>query len=82
MTKPKLYSAVALTHNIPKEKLKQGDVATLIDYVPHPRGGEEGAILEIFNAIGESVAVVAVPVSAIEPLRADQMLMVREMAIA
>jgi hypothetical protein len=49
----------------------------VIDYVPHPTGGEEGAILEIFNAIGESIAVVTVPISAIAPLRSDQIPAVR-----
>lgn len=78
MTKPKLYEEVAITRNIPKESLKQCDVAVVVEYVPHPTGEEEGAILEIFNAIGESVAVVTVPVSAIKSLRADQVLMVRE----
>lgn len=82
MTKPKLYEEVALTRNIPEENLKQGDVAVLVEYVPHPAGGEEGAILEIFNAVGESVAVATVPISAIKSLRADQVFMVREMAPA
>ena len=82
MTKPKLYEEVAIARNIPEENLKQGDVAVVIEYVPHPAGGEEGAILEIFNAIGESVAVATVPISAIKSLRADQVLMVREMAPA
>ncbi len=82
MTKPKLYEEVALTRNIPEENLKQGDVAVVVDYVPHPTGGEEGAILEIFNAVGESVSVATVPISAIKSLRADQVFMVREMAPA
>ena len=82
MTKPKLYEEVAIVRDIPEENLKQGDVAVVVEYVPHPTGGEEGAILEIFNAIGESVAVVAVPISAIKSLRADQVFMVREMAPA
>ena len=82
MTKPKLYEEVAIARNIPEENLKQGDVAVVVEYVPHPAGGEEGAILEIFNAIGESVAVVTVTISAIKSLRADQVLMVREMASA
>jgi hypothetical protein len=75
--KPALYNEVALTRDWPAEKLKQGDVAMLIDYVPHPTGGEEGAVLEIFNAVGESIAVVTVPASAIAPLRADQVPAVR-----
>ncbi len=82
MTKPKLYEEVALTRNMPEENLKQGDVAVVVEYVPHPVGDEEGAILEIFNAIGESVAVATVPISAIKSLRADQVFMVREMAPA
>ena len=82
MTKPKLYEEVAIARNIPEENLKQGDVAVVVEYAPHPAGGEEGAILEIFNAIGESVAVVIVPISAIKSLRADQVLMVREMTPA
>lgn len=82
MTKPKLYEEVALTRNMPEENLKQSDVAVVVEYVPHPAGGEEGAILEIFNAIGESVAVATVPISAIKSLRADQVFMVREMAPA
>lgn len=82
MTKPKLYEEVALTRNMPEENLKQGDVAVVVEYVPHPTGGEEGAILEIFNAIGESVAVATVPISAIKSLCADQVFMVREMAPA
>ena len=82
MTKPKLYEEVALTRNMPEENLKQDDVAVVVEYVPHPAGGEEGAILEIFNAVGESVAVASVPISAIKSLRADQVFMVREMAPA
>ncbi len=73
----KLYQEVAITRDIPDENLKTGDVAVLIDYVPHPRGGEEGAILEVFNAVGETIGVATVPASAIAPLRADQVPAVR-----
>ena len=82
MTKPRLYEEVALTRDLPEENLKEGDVAVVVDYLPHPTGGQEGAILEVFNAVGESMAVVVVPISAIESLRADQVPMVREMASA
>lgn len=75
--KPELYHEVTLTRDIVEEGLQVGDVATLVDYVPHPGGGEEGAVLEIFNALGESIAVITVPVSAIAPLRADQIPAVR-----
>lgn len=75
--KPELYTEVALTRDIPTENLKKGDVAVVVDFTPHPNGSEEGAILEIFNAVGESVAVAIVPISAITPLRSDQMPAVR-----
>lgn len=75
--KLKLYQEVALVRDVPDENLKSGDVAVLIDYVPHPRDGEAGAVLEVFNAVGESVSVVTVPESTIAPLRADQMPAVR-----
>jgi hypothetical protein len=77
MTKPNLYQRVVLTRDMPSDHLKRGDVAWLVDYVAHPTGGEEGAILEIFNAVGDSIAVVTVPVSAIEPMRAEYMPSVR-----
>ncbi len=75
--KLKLYQEVALTRNIPQYHLKAGDIATLIDFVPHPNQGEDGCILEVFNAIGESIAIVTVPKSAIKPLKADDILTIR-----
>lgn len=63
---PSLYKRVALKRDLPEHGLRQGDVAVLVDYVQHPRGGEQGCVLEVFNALGESIAVVAVPESDIE----------------
>jgi hypothetical protein len=62
---------------VPEEGLKQGDVALLIEYLDNPSGGEEGAILEIFNAIGESIRIATVYISAIEALREDYLPTVR-----
>jgi len=75
-----LYQRVALRRDLPEQSLKKGDVAMLIDRVPHPSGGEDGCILEIFNALGESITVVAVPISDVEHLRADEVLTVRPFA--
>ena len=77
--KPELYQQIALTRDVPEAGLRRGDLAMLVDYVPHPRGGEEGAVLEIFNILGESIRVATVPVSAIETLRPDQMPSVRSL---
>lgn len=76
MMQPELYKRVVLTRDIPEANLKRGDTAMYIDYLP-VKEGEAGAILEVFNALGESIDVVAVPISAIEPLRADYMPSVR-----
>lgn len=77
-----LYCEVSLTCDLPEYNLKAGDVATLIDFVLHPSGEEKGCILEIFNAVGESLAVITVPVSTIEALRSDEILTVRSLAKA
>ena len=77
-----LYQEVALTRDLPEHQLKAGDIATLVDFVPHPSGGEDGCVLEVFNAVSESIAVVAVPISVVEALRADEILTVRSLAQA
>ncbi|WP_008316392.1 DUF4926 domain-containing protein [Leptolyngbya sp. PCC 6406] len=66
-----LYTHVSLTRDFPAYNLKRGDIATLVDTVPHPEGGEEGYILEVFNALGESIDVVTVPQSAVAPFHSD-----------
>jgi len=80
--KLELYQRVALAVDEPMLNLKRGDVATLVDYAPHPSGGEDGYVLEVFNALGESIAVVAVAQSHVEPLHADEVLSVRHFAKA
>lgn len=79
MRQLELYKEVALTKDIPTENLRKGDVATLVDIVPHPADGEDGAVLELFNAVGESIAVTVVPVSTVAPLRPDQIPTVRQL---
>lgn len=77
-----LYQQVALRQDVPKHHLKTGDVATLVEFVPHPHGGEDGCILEVFNAVGESIAVIVVEQSAVEPLNADEILSVRSLSVS
>ena len=75
-----LFQEVALKRDVPERQLRSGDLATIVEFVPHPSGGENGCVLEIFSAIGKSIAVVALPVSAIEPLSANEVLAVRPLA--
>ena len=77
-----LYQRVALATDAPELCLKKGDVAMLVDYVAHPSGEEDGYVLEVFNALGESITVVTVKESCVEPLQADEVLTVRHLAKA
>lgn len=74
-----LFQRVALTRDVEGHHLCAGDIAYLVDRVPHPGGGEPGCVLEVFNALGESIAVLTVPESFVEPLSADEVLAVRHM---
>lgn len=75
-----LYQRVSLAQDFAEYHLKKGDIATFIDTVPHPTGGEEGYVLEIFNALGESINNIIVPKSAIHVLRSDQILSILSLA--
>jgi hypothetical protein len=77
-----LYERVALTRDLAEHHLKAGDVATVVEIVPHPSGGPEGYVLEVSNALGESLQVVIVTANDIEPLHANEVLSVRQLAIA
>lgn len=74
-----LYQRVALNRDLDEYQLKKGDVATLIDFVPHPGNGADGCVLEVFKATGESIAVVIVPITDINPLRNHEVLSVRSL---
>jgi hypothetical protein len=66
-----LYKAMSLTRDLPAERLKRGDIVKLVEH--HPvRQGEDGYSAEVFNAVGETLAVITVPESALEPLREDE----------
>lgn len=77
-----LYDRVALRSAFPEHELRTGNVATLIDFVDHPSSGSRGCVLELYNALGDSIGVVTVPEDAVEPLRADEVRSLRPMAIA
>ncbi|OCR01494.1 DUF4926 domain-containing protein [Oscillatoriales cyanobacterium USR001] len=80
--KLELYQEIALNQEFPEYNLYRGDIATLVDYVPHPEGKEEGAVLEVFSALGETIDVVTVPISSIEALQTSDILSVRRLAQA
>ena len=71
-----LFKRVALKRDLPDQGLRKGDVATIVEYLPG-KNTEDGYALEVFNAVGESISVVTVPESAVEPLTADKIPSVR-----
>ncbi|MFM7423868.1 MAG: DUF4926 domain-containing protein [Elainella sp.] len=71
-----LFTRVALREDFPTHKLYQGDIATIVEH--HPiANGEDGYSIEVFNAIGETIAVLVVSESQIQPLMGNEVLHIR-----
>jgi hypothetical protein len=71
-----LYTDAALTRDVPEHRLRRGDLVKLVAHHVAP-DGTEGYSIEVFNALGETIAVIALPASALEPLRQDEVLCAR-----
>jgi hypothetical protein len=71
-----LFTRVALREDLPQYKLCRGDVATIVEHHPVP-DDEDGYSLEVFNAVGETIAVITVAESQIESLMSNEVLHVR-----
>ena len=76
--KCELYKDVVLRRDVPEERLKRGDIVKLVEHHV-ARDGEDGYSAEVFNAIGDTLAVITVPESALEPLREDEVCCVRSL---
>ena len=76
--KYRLYEDVVLLSDLPGKGLRRGDVATIVEHHPRP-DGEDGYSLEVFNALGDTIAVITVPESAIGSPSADEVLSVRSL---
>ena len=76
-----LYTDAAVAHDIPEHGLCRGDVVKIVDH-HQSANGENGYSIEVFNALGDTIAVTAVPESALEPLRKNEVLSVRALSVA
>ena len=74
-----LYTDAVLTCDVPEHRLKRGDVVMLVDHHVAP-DGSEGYSIEVFNAVGDTIAVTAVSETSLEPLREDEILSARVLA--
>jgi hypothetical protein len=76
--KLELYKDAVLTRDVPEDSLCRGDVVKVIDHHPVP-GGEDGCSIEVFNAVGDTIAVTSVAESALEPLMENEVFSVRKL---
>ena len=72
-----MFSRVALKTNVPEHSLRRGDLATIVEFHPGIPGQEPGYSLEVFNAVGDTVAVITLGESEIESLRENEILCAR-----
>ena len=77
-----MFSRVALKTDVSEHGLRRGDLATIVEYHEGRSGQEPGYSLEVFDAIGNTVAVITLAESEIEPLSAREILHVRPLASA
>jgi hypothetical protein len=80
--KHELFTRVALKADLPEHGLCCGDVATVVELHSGRPNQEPGYSLEVFNAVGDTIAVVTVRESQIGPLTSNQLLHVRPLAEA
>ena len=74
--KYELFKEVMLLRDIPEKRLKKGDVAAIVEY--HPViDSIDGYTLEVFNVFGDTIAIVTVSESDIEPLKEDEIFSAR-----
>ncbi len=78
--KHELFSHVILAQDFPEKGLCRGDLATVVEQYPGAPGQEPGYELEVFNAVGDTVAVLSVRESQVEAPRQDERLCVRQTA--
>ena len=75
------YTDAALSRDVPEHGLCRGDVVKIVDHHPSPNG-ESGYSIEVFNALGDTIAVTAVPESALESLHKNEILSVPQLTAA
>jgi hypothetical protein len=67
-----LFSDVILARDVPDEGLRAGDVGTVVEQ-HEVAGHETGYSLEFFDMLGNTIAVVTLPASALrQPTREDR----------
>ena len=63
-----LFTRVSLADDFPDYGLHKGDLATIVERHEDQKGQETGYSLEVFSAVGETIAVLVVEESKITPV--------------
>jgi hypothetical protein len=74
-----LFTRVALQEDFPQYRLRKGDIAVVVERHEGSDELETGYSLEVFNALGETMAILVVSESQIEPLMENEILHVRQL---
>jgi hypothetical protein len=78
---PELYTDAVLARDIPEHGLCAGDVVKVVD--SHTTSDGMGAYsIEVFNTLGETIAVTSVSALDLEPLLANEIFSVRKLSVA
>jgi hypothetical protein len=79
-----LFTRVSLTEDFPEQglHLHKGDLATIVEIHEGAPTQETGYSLEVFNAVGETIAVLVVEESKISPVKRNEILHVRQLSEA
>ena len=72
-----LFTRVSLADDLPEYGLDKGDLATIVERHEGKPGQETGYSLEVFNAVGETITVLVVEESKINPVKENEILHVR-----
>jgi hypothetical protein len=71
---------VALAKDFPEYSLHESDLATIVEIHQGGPAQETGYSLEIFNAVGETIALLVVEESSISPVTRNEILHVRQLS--
>jgi hypothetical protein len=75
-----LFTRVSLAKDFPEQSLHRGDLATIVEIHQGGQAHETGYSLEVFNAVGETIALLVVEESSISPVTRNEILHVRQLS--
>ena len=75
-----LFTRVSWAKDFPEQSLHRGDLATIVAIHGGGPPQETGYSLEVFNAVGETIAVLVVEESKITPVKRNEILHLRQLS--